>query len=97
MSDNETRITLRECRESLGMTQRVLSERSGVTIGTISAIEKEHRGANIATLEALSDALGVNVAAIKWPTRRYQRRGVSPTSTAAARKEDGSMIAMGVA
>lgn len=56
---------LKEVREEKGMTQEELSEKSGVSRGTISAIENgTSRATTTKTLVALARALGTTVESI---------------------------------
>ncbi len=52
-------VRIRELREEQALSLRALAEISGVTAGTINAIENGKRGAYPATVRKLSDALGV--------------------------------------
>ena len=55
----EDEIDLRSLRNLRGMTQRRLSNLSGVTIATISAIENgKRKNATVGTFKSLLDALG---------------------------------------
>ena len=56
---------IREYRESVGMTQEELSEKSGVSRGTISALENgTARATMTTTLIKLAEALGTTVDCI---------------------------------
>lgn len=56
---------LKEVREEKGMTQEELAEKSGVSRGTISAIENgTSRATTTKTLVALARALGTTVESI---------------------------------
>jgi transcriptional regulator with XRE-family HTH domain len=48
-------------RKSLGVTQLVLSEKSGITQGMLSDIENSRSNPSIKTLEKLAQALNVSV------------------------------------
>lgn len=56
---------IREYRESVGMTQEELAEKSGVSRGTISALENgTERATMTTTLIKLAEALGTTVDCI---------------------------------
>lgn len=56
-------LRLRELRTAKGWTQQELAQRSGVPQYTISRLESgEPESVNLAHLEQLADALGVNAA-----------------------------------
>lgn len=50
---------LRAARQSLGLTQEQVAERSGVQAGEISRIERGLRDPKVSTLEKLAGALNV--------------------------------------
>lgn len=53
---------VREVREKIGMTQEELAARSGVSRGTICALENdEERNTTSKTLRRIASALGVSV------------------------------------
>lgn len=54
---------VKECREALGMTQMELSVKSGVSRGTIAALENDKKTATTTeTLRKVAKALGVTIA-----------------------------------
>lgn len=53
---------LKACRASRDLSQRELATRAGVTNGMISMIEKNKHSPSVATLNRLTDALGVTFA-----------------------------------
>ncbi len=53
---------LRRIREGAGISQSELARRSGVDRATINKIEQGRRSPSIATLEALAETMGVEVA-----------------------------------
>lgn len=56
---------IREVRESLNMTQDELAKKSGVSRGTIAALESNHAGATTTkTLSKIAKALGVPISDI---------------------------------
>ena len=66
--------TIRELRTAAGLTQKQLAERVGVTANTVARWE---RGmvtvGTVATLQALADALGVQLNEIELPKRKPTR------------------------
>lgn len=56
---------IKEVRESMGMTQEELAKKSGVSRGTIAALEKDSGAAtSTKTLLKLAHALGTTVSQI---------------------------------
>jgi transcriptional regulator with XRE-family HTH domain len=53
---------LREIRERLGLSQRALGTRAGVTNGMISLIEKNRSSPSVATLKKILDGLSMSLA-----------------------------------
>ena len=53
---------LRELRERLGLSQRALATRAGVTNGMISLIEKNRSSPSVATLKKILDGLSMSLA-----------------------------------
>lgn len=54
---------VKECREALGMTQMELAVKSGVSRGTIAALENDKKTATTTeTLRKIAKALGVTIA-----------------------------------
>jgi transcriptional regulator with XRE-family HTH domain len=51
---------LRRLREHHAITQAELSERTGISINSISAIEQGKQSARLSTVRKLADALGVH-------------------------------------
>ena len=51
---------LRQLREHEALTQRDLSERTGISINSISLIEQDKASARLSTVRKLADALGVH-------------------------------------
>jgi transcriptional regulator with XRE-family HTH domain len=63
---------LRELRERLGLSQRALATRAGVTNGMISLIEKNRSSPSVATLKKILDGLSMSLAdffAVGQPAR----------------------------
>jgi len=54
--------TVRRLRIERGMNQLQLAARSGTSIGTVSKIENNQRGASVRSLAAIADALEVEIA-----------------------------------
>lgn len=53
---------LRALRESAGISQEVLAEKSGLHRTYVSSVERGHRNVGLENIFALADALGVPVA-----------------------------------
>ncbi len=53
-------LRLKELREHHAVTQRDLSERTGLSINAISKIERNESSARLSTVRKLADALGVH-------------------------------------
>lgn len=51
---------LREARERALLTQDQLSEKSGVTVSTISRLENGLQAARVSTIRKLAEAVGAN-------------------------------------
>lgn len=69
-------LQLRQLREANGLSQAELARRSGVPQSTISRLEAGEVGTvNLAHLEKLADALGVNASAliVHVPEKRGRR------------------------
>lgn len=66
-----TTYTLKEARETLGLTKNDLSKSSGISLAAIKAIENggQYRTSNGVAL-ALCEALGMEVSEIEWPRGR---------------------------
>lgn len=59
------RYNIKEIRERLGMSQEELSAKSGVSRGTIVALESgKERGTTTQTLEKLAEVLGTSFASL---------------------------------
>ena len=70
MSDMRYLRGLREARERALLTQGALSEKSGVTISTISRLENGLQAARISTVARISAAVGVPAEElIDWERR----------------------------
>lgn len=52
---------LRYAREKQGMTIPELAEKSGVSVGTISQVERDIGDAQLSTLQKLTKALGMTI------------------------------------
>ena len=67
---------MREARERALLTQEALSEKSGVTISTISRIENGLQAARISTIARLAAALGIHAEElIDWERKTPQMVG----------------------
>jgi transcriptional regulator with XRE-family HTH domain len=58
---------LREIRDLVGLTQRELASRSGITQGTVTNLERGIHGASPALVRKFADVLGVRLDAITSP------------------------------
>jgi putative transcriptional regulator len=79
-SDPERRVALKlprlkEVREGRGWSQKKLAEESGVSRDSISNYETGHREAWPATAKKLADALDVEIADLREPTRELAIAG----------------------
>ena len=54
--------TIRQLREERGMTQEVLAQEAGVTVGHMSMIERGHSNPTWATVKAVTVALSTRLA-----------------------------------
>ena len=54
-------LTIKERRSTLGVTQRTVSELSGVAINTLVAIERGEGNPNITTLLDVLDTIGLQL------------------------------------
>lgn len=85
---------LRDARRKAGLSQRALSERSGVPQPTIAAIETGRQGPRYATLERLLRACGyeLDIAPILGEgvdrTLIHQMLDLTPAERAAVAEED---------
>ena len=61
MNDEELIKVLRQRRKTLGITQRYLSELSGVGVRTIRQIEENKGNPTIRTLGKIADVLGLQL------------------------------------
>lgn len=52
--------SLRELRQSRGLSQRALAEKAGVSVGTVYRLENGLRGAYPSSVRSLASALGVS-------------------------------------
>jgi transcriptional regulator with XRE-family HTH domain len=58
-------VNLREHRESLGLTREDLAETSGVSVATISSIERcKAPSAMVTTVAKLAEAMNINVCSL---------------------------------
>jgi len=64
---------VRDLRKSRGLTQEELCERAGISIDAVTRIESGRRSPSLATLERLSQALGVSPAALFDPAAQPPR------------------------
>lgn len=59
--------TVRVLREALGISQRDLAARAGITQGALSNIEHGKSGATPVLCRKLADGMGVSLEAITYP------------------------------
>ena len=57
---------VKEVRKALGVTQKELAEKSGLTQGAISQLENSQTHPNKETLKSVGDALGVGSATLMF-------------------------------
>ncbi|MFC1460983.1 helix-turn-helix domain-containing protein [Verrucomicrobiota bacterium] len=63
---------LREIRESRGLTQQALAERSGITSQAITQVETGRRKPSFGTLVAIAQGLGMSLdSLVGVPTSKY--------------------------
>jgi transcriptional regulator with XRE-family HTH domain len=55
---------VRQLREERGMTQEVLAQEAGVTVGHMSMIERGHSNPTWATVKAVARALSVSMTKV---------------------------------
>ena len=73
---------LRQHRNAAGLTQEDLAERSGLSVDTISLLERgEHRRPHRYTMQSLADALGLS----RSDRIRFETSARKPTGSATAR------------
>ena len=75
---------LRDARERALLTQQTLSERSGVTVSTISRLENGLQAARVDTIGRLAAVVGVAPETLIDWERPAPRIGVRPKGKAAA-------------
>jgi transcriptional regulator with XRE-family HTH domain len=70
-------VTLRALRQKRNMCQRKLADASGVSFWAISSLEQGRRSPSSRTIQALTSALNVKVAAFEPPAKcaKPQPRG----------------------
>jgi transcriptional regulator with XRE-family HTH domain len=66
---------LRAIREQVGLSQEALAERAGLHRTYVSSVERGQRNISLANIQALADALGVDVEKLfrKAPTNSRRR------------------------
>ncbi len=67
MSRKVNGLAIASIRKAIGMPQRVLADRAGITAPFLSQIEHGERQPSVQVLRRLADELGVAVAAITYP------------------------------
>jgi transcriptional regulator with XRE-family HTH domain len=65
---------LEERRRALGMSYRVLSERSGLGITTVQRVLRQHKGERLDTLVRIAQALGGQIGLVRPRTLRAMRK-----------------------
>lgn len=68
------RLTLREWRRRLALTQEELAAKAGVTQGTVSDLEVGRGEPRISTIRKVAAALGIAPAQIIWEQRTSRER-----------------------
>lgn len=71
-------LELKDARKKSGMTQAVLSEKSGISRTSLGSIEKGKTNMSIETFIRLLDALGMDLKIIRRPTERGRVEGRFP-------------------
>lgn len=92
--DAEQRIDgrpLRRLREEQGLSLRVASLRTGLSVSFLSAIERGTSGATIATLQRLTAAYGTTINRLFGPPAESARRRVRSTERRVLRVGDGTV------
>lgn len=63
---------IRQLREECGMTQEVLAQEAGVTVGHMSMIERGHSNPTWGTLKGVAKALRVSMAQLGELAERFE-------------------------
>jgi transcriptional regulator with XRE-family HTH domain len=77
--------TLRQHRQRLGLTHKVLAARTGLDNSYIGEMERGERNASILSLMRLAKALGVSVSALLAPLEKDQSSSPPPTESSPGR------------
>lgn len=67
---------VKECRQTKGMTQKQLSEMSGVARQTVADVESGRHGTSVAILTELLDAMGYELAVVKKGDGQQTQRNI---------------------
>ena len=67
---------VKECRQAKGMTQKQLSEMSGVARQTVADVESGRHGTSVAILTDLLDAMGYELAVVKKGDGQQTQRNI---------------------
>lgn len=67
---------VKECRLTKGMTQKQLSEMSGVARQTVADVESGRHGTSVAILTELLDAMGYELAVVKKGDGQQTQRNI---------------------
>ena len=67
---------VKECRQTKGMTQKQLSEMSGVARQTVADVECGRHGTSVAILTELLDAMGYELAVVKKDDGQQTQRSI---------------------
>jgi XRE family transcriptional regulator, aerobic/anaerobic benzoate catabolism transcriptional regulator len=65
---------IRQLREERGMTQEVLAQEAGVTVGHMSMIERGHSNPTWATVKAVAIALGTTLIEISTLDVKFENQ-----------------------
>lgn len=62
-----TRKTIRELRDKLGLTQQDLAYKLGISISTVASMENGRHEPRLELARRVAAVLGVSTDAIEWP------------------------------
>ena len=67
---------LKEIRTSKGLTQNELSEKSGIALRTVQRMERNEGKPSLYSMNAIGDALGVNLTLLYAPDDETEKRNI---------------------